>query len=184
MTSFNYNLIEKKKDGWSVVFWSGLSLGFFGSYDMQYHASFTSLWRLVHIVCIYTDVRDDTSPSFLLFKSILPLILLQLSSGREHETRDGTSGRCHGCYIKNCQQIPKFRWCCICSQQERSACWGMPWLDIPVLGKEFQHAWRGGHYSISLAVAVPGNRKFAHWHSEYFTRGDGHYFLHWCSLMM
>jgi len=43
MTSFNYNLAEKKKDRWSVVFWSELPLGFLGSYDMQYHASFTSL---------------------------------------------------------------------------------------------------------------------------------------------
>jgi hypothetical protein len=37
----------------------------------------------------------------------------------------------------------------------------MPWLDIPVLGKEFQHAWRGGHYSISLAVAVVGSQKLS-----------------------
>jgi len=33
------NLTEKKKDGWSVVFWSEMPLGFLGSYDMQYHAS-------------------------------------------------------------------------------------------------------------------------------------------------
>uniref|UniRef100_A0A0A9HH27 Uncharacterized protein n=1 Tax=Arundo donax TaxID=35708 RepID=A0A0A9HH27_ARUDO len=80
----------------------------------------------------------------------------QLSSNREHAARDGTSRRCHGCYIKNCPQIPRFCWCCICNQQERSACWGMPWMDIPVLCKEFPHAGCVSHYGISLTMAVRG----------------------------
>uniref|UniRef100_A0A0A9EVJ9 Uncharacterized protein n=1 Tax=Arundo donax TaxID=35708 RepID=A0A0A9EVJ9_ARUDO len=97
------------------------------------------------------------------FKAILISqfkILLQLSGSREHATRDGTSGRCHGCYIKNRSQIPRFYWCCICNQQERSACRGMPWMDIPILCKEFQHEGCGGHYSCSLTMAVHGRQKF------------------------
>uniref|UniRef100_A0A0A9H9S3 Uncharacterized protein n=1 Tax=Arundo donax TaxID=35708 RepID=A0A0A9H9S3_ARUDO len=35
----------------------------------------------------------------------------------------------------------------------------MPWMDIPILCKEFQHAGCGGHYSCSLTMAVHGRQK-------------------------
>jgi hypothetical protein len=35
----------------------------------------------------------------------------------------------------------------------------MPWMDLPILCKEFQHAGCGGHNSISVTMAVHGRRK-------------------------
>jgi hypothetical protein len=35
----------------------------------------------------------------------------------------------------------------------------MPWMDVPILSKEFQHAGCGDHNSISVAMAVHGRKK-------------------------
>ena len=51
----------------------------------------------------------------------------------------------------------------------------MPWMDIPILCTEFQHAGCEGHYSISLAMAI--HRKQALSAGRIFTRGDEHYFF-------
>ena len=53
----------------------------------------------------------------------------------------------------------------------------MPRMDIPILCTEFQHAGCGGHYSISLAMSIHREQKFALSAGRLFTRVDEHYFF-------